>query len=302
MTTFALEASAHRCEDASALSADRYIPCNRPARKVVLADGNELRMCDECAWHSQKNRAMKIVRDYGSVEGEVALPLPSNHNNPPDPIDAICATYEPWRTEAENWTDGSPVETEPQMRSVDALRAQMRRWRLDLEAGQKSEAAPLHDAWKAALARWKPTIEDAQRYEKCLNAAVEAFKLKLKAEKEEAERKARAEADRKMREAAEAARRASDADLDAQRAVAAAQAEAEAAQIAAVAAAKDAGSIKGLRKTWRYEITDHRALLHWLAVHRKDALTEWIEEYARRHHKDMIGADGLNVWPVEEAF
>ena len=62
-----------------------------------------------------------------------------------------------------NWLDGSPVENEAQMKAVDGLRKQAREWRMALKAGQKSATAPLYDAYKAEGARWKPTIEDAQR-------------------------------------------------------------------------------------------------------------------------------------------
>lgn len=221
-------------------------------------------------------------------------------NNPPDPIDEICAQFEAAREEAANWLDGSPVENEAQMKAVDGLRKQAREWRMALEAGLKSATAPLYDAYKAEGARWKPTIEDAQRIEKGLVALVDGFKRKLAEEKAEAERKARAEAARKMREAEEAAARANAADLEAQRAAADAQREAEEAQRRAVAASKD--KVTGLRTVTRYEITDHRALLNWIAVNRRDDVTAFIEEWARKNHKEFAHANGLNVWQEKAAF
>ena len=221
-------------------------------------------------------------------------------NNPPDPIDEICAQFEAAREEAANWLDGSPVENEAQMKAVDGLRKQAREWRMALEAGQKSATAPLYDAYKAEVARWKPTIEDAQRIEKGLVALVDSFKRKLAEEKAEAERKARAEAARKMREAEEAAARANAADLEAQRAAAEAQREAEEAQRRAAAASKD--KVTGLRTVTRYEITDHRALLNWIAVNRRDDVTAFIEEWARKNHKEHDTANGLRVWQERVAF
>ena len=217
------------------------------------------------------------------------------HNNPPDPIDQINGQHEADRIEAENWLDGTAVENEAQMHSVDALRKAARDWRMALEAGQKSEAAPLHDAWKAALARWKPSIEDAQRIEKGLVALVDAFKRRLAAEKTEAERKARAEADAARRAAEEAARQASASDIEAQREAARLQAEAEAKQKAAAAASR-ANDVKGLRSVTRYEITDHRALLNWIAKNDRDAITAFIEEYARKEHAVLGAAEGIRVW------
>ncbi len=50
-----------------------YIPCNKPATKVVGWKGRSdppLRMCRECADHNVRNRGGVVVRDY-SVSGEL---------------------------------------------------------------------------------------------------------------------------------------------------------------------------------------------------------------------------------------
>lgn len=225
------------------------------------------------------------------------------HNNPPDPIDQICAAYDASRVEAENWTDGTPVENEAQMKAVDALRKSMREWRLELEKGQKSATAPLYDAYKAEGARWMPTIEDAKRIEGCLVAAVDGFKRKLAAEKAEAERQAAMEAARKRREAEEAARAANAADLDAQREAAEKLRQAEQANANLAAARKATESAtKGTRAVTRYEITDHKELLHWIATNRRDDLTAFIEDWARKNHKPDPQANGLRVWQDKEAY
>ena len=221
------------------------------------------------------------------------------HNNPPDAIDQITAVYEAERMEAENWTDGTPVENEAQMKAVDALRSAMRQWRLGLEKGQKDATAPLRAIYQAELDRWKPTIEDAKRIEGCLVATLDAFKRKLAAEKAEAERKARAEAEKAMREAEEAARKASSANLDAQREADAKKAEAEAAIAKARAASKD--TVKGLRTVTRHEVTDHRAALKWIALNDRDAITAFVDEYARANHRQKT-IDGVKVWDEKEAF
>lgn len=221
-------------------------------------------------------------------------------NNPPDPIDAICAQFEASREEAENWLDGTQIENEEQMKAVDALRADARKFRMALEAGQKSATAPLYDAYKAEGARWKPTIDDAQRIEKGLVATADAFKRKLAAEKDEAERKARAEAEAAMRAAREAAAAASVADIEAQRAASEAQRQADVAIAAAKVASKD--TVKGMRTVTRYEITDHRALLNHIAISHRDDLTAFIEEWAQKNHKQHRAANGLRVWDEKEAF
>ena len=67
-----------------------------------------------------------------------------------------------------------------------------------------------------------------------------------------------------------------------------------------MAANKD--TVKGLRTVTRYEITDHRALLNYIATQHRIDLTAFIEEWARRFHKDYANADGLRVWQEKEAF
>ena len=226
---------------------------------------------------------------------------PIGHNSPPDPIDAICADYEGVRMEAENWLDGTTaVDDEPTMKVVDRVRSEVRQWRLELERGQKDATAPLYDAYKAEGARWKPTIDDAKRVEAGLVSLVDGYKRKLAAQKE-AERKAAWEAARAAeREAEEAARKAAADDLDAQREAAAAAEAAMAAKAAAAEAQRD--TVKGMRTVTRYEITDPRGLLNWLAKNRKEDVMGFMEEWARRHHKPDPGADGLRVWTEKEAF
>lgn len=221
-------------------------------------------------------------------------------NNPPDPIDEALAPFGDTITEAEGWLDGKAVETEGQMKAVDALTKEIKAAKKAVEAAEESEAKPIYDQWKAAKARYKPTLDDLDRIIKGLVAAVDGFKRKLAAEKAEAERLARIEAARKMREAEEAARHAAANDIEAQRAAAAAQAEAAEAQRLAQAAAKD--TVKGLRTVTRYEITDHRALLNWIARNDRDAITAFIEAWAAKNHKDNQSAEGLRVWTEKEAF
>ena len=206
------------------------------------------------------------------------------HNNPPDPIDEICAAYEGPREESENWLDGTPVENDAQMNAVDALRKDMRAMRMALEAGAKSATAPLYDAYKAEGARWKPTIEDAKRIEKGLVTLVDAYKRRRAEEKAEAERKARAEAAAAMRAAEEAARQADAANIEAVRAAAEAQREAEEAQRRAAAASKD--TVKGLRTFDVTEVLDGTGYARWLWQNDREPLLAWMNEHARRckHH------------------
>ena len=223
------------------------------------------------------------------------------HNNQPDPIEEICAAHEAIRLECENWLDGQTVvDSEPVMLAVDELRKGAREWRLDLERGQKSATAPLYDAYKAEGERWKPTIADAKRIEAGLVSLVEGYKRKLAAEKEAARKAAWEAAEAARREAEAAARAAAADDLAAQREAAESAQAAVDAEKAAQAAQKD--TVKGMRTVTRYEIEDHRALLNWIARNDRDAITAFIEDWARRNHKSARAADGLRVWEDREAF
>lgn len=222
-------------------------------------------------------------------------------NCPPDPLDEAIAIDPEALELAEGMLTGLPVENEAQMRATDDLAKRLKAVRKAVEAAEESEAKPIYDEWKATKARFKPTLDDLDRMIKGCAAMVSDFKRKLAAEKAEAERKARAEAEAKARAAHEAAQRAADSDIDAQREAAMAQAEAEAAQKAAQQASR-ANDVKGLRTVTRFEITDHRALLNWIAKNRREDLTAFIEEWARRNHKDNQAADGLRVWQDREAY
>jgi hypothetical protein len=221
-------------------------------------------------------------------------------NVPPDPLDEALAPFGDFITEAESWLDGKAVENEGQMKAVDALLKQIKAADKAVTEAREAEAKPLHDAWKSAIARYKPTQDDLGRIKNGLVAIVDSFKRKLAAEKAEAERKARADAEEAARKAREAAMQADAANIEAQRAAAAAQADAEEAQRRAALAAKD--TVKGMRTVTRYEITDHRALLNWIARNDREAITAFIEEWARRNHKENQNAEGLRVWTEKEAF
>lgn len=221
------------------------------------------------------------------------------HNNPPDPIDEAIAPFGDAISEAENWLDGSTVETEDQMKAVDAIIKEIRSAKSALAAAEKSATAPLHDAWKSEIARWKPTREDVDRRLKGLVAVVDAFKRRLAEEREAAKRAAYEEARRKEREAEAAARAADATNYEAVTEAARLQAEAIEAKKAAQAASKN--TVKGLRTVTKHEVTDHRAALHWIAANDRDAITAFVEEYARQNHK-RAQIDGVNVWTEKEAF
>ena len=221
-------------------------------------------------------------------------------NQSPDPMDQALAPFGDAISMAEGWLDGGVVETELQMAEVDDLAKGIRSARSALEKARKAATEPLHTVWKAEVARWKPTEDDLDRLQKGLAAAVDGFKRKLAAAKAEAERVAQADAQAKAKAAHEAAMRASDTDIEAQRAAASAALEAENAAKLAQRAKRD-NDVKGLRTVWHHEVTDHKALLHWIAAQDKPALTAFIEQYAAAHHRQRP-MDGVRSWQDRGAY
>jgi len=220
-------------------------------------------------------------------------------NNPPDPIDEALAPYGDFIAEAETWLDGAAVENEDQMKAVDALTSEIKSAIKVATMAEKSAAAPLHDAWKAEKARWKPTLDDLARIRDGLVHAVSGFKAKLAAEKRAAEKAAWEAANKARMDAEAAASKANASDIEAQRAAQAAAQAAIDAEKAAKAQAKD--SVKGMRKVTRYEITDNKAALHDIAANDRDAITAFIAEYVRLNHKKRT-IRGVKVWEEKEAF
>lgn len=240
-----------------------------------------------------KNEGLIAVADAVS-RGQIG------HNGAPNDLDEALAPYGDFITEAEAWLDGSPVESAGQMKAIDALTKEIKAARKAVAAAEESAAKPLYDAWKNEKAKFAPTLTDLDRIVKGLVSLVGDFKAKLAAEKEaerKAAQKAAWEAEAKAREAA---REAQAGDIEAQREADALAEAFKDAQKAASAAAKD--TVKGMRKVVRYEITDHRALLRWIAVNRRDDVTAFVEEWARRNHAIGLNADGLNVFETKEAF
>lgn len=221
------------------------------------------------------------------------------HNNPPDPITEALAPFDAVITEAENWTDGEVIETAEQLEVVDGLTKSIKEALKEVGLAEKSAAAPLYDEWKAEKARWKPTLDDLTRIRDALVATCAPFKAKLAAEKKAAERKAWEEANAARLEAERVAREAAASDLEGQRAAQAAKEAALEADKAARAASKD--KVKGMRKVHKYEITDHRAALHWIAKNDREAVTSFIETYVSKNHK-VSDIDGVNQTIEKEAF
>lgn len=220
-------------------------------------------------------------------------------NAPPDPLEEILARFGDAITEAENWLDGEPVTNADQMRAADALAAKVKAARKAVDAARDEAVSPLHAAWKAEVARWKPTQDDLDRIAKGLALIVNDFKNQLAKAQAEERRKAYAAAEAKKREAEAAAAAAKAGDIDALRAAETAKLDALDAAKAAQAAGGE--KVKGLRKVHRFEIISHREALYWIAAKDREAITEFIDAYVARNHK-RFNIDGVKQWEEKEAF
>ena len=218
---------------------------------------------------------------------------------PPDPINVALEPFDAALIEAANWLDGALVDNDGQLGATDALLKELKAARKAVDVARDECTKPLHDAWKSEVARWKPTQDDLDRLVKCLVAAQAPYKAKLAAEKEAARIAAEQEAARIAEEARKAHLAANAASIEEQRKADELIAAAEEAQKQARIAAKD--TVKGMRTVQVYQIEDHRAALHWIAKHDREAVTAFIEEYVRRNFK-TLPIDGVKVETKKEAF
>ena len=220
-------------------------------------------------------------------------------NSPPDPIDTALEPYASILEEVGHWLDGKAVENDGQLAATDTLLKELKAARKAVDTARDECTKPLHEVWKAEVARWKPTQDDLDRQVKCLVAAQAPYKARLAAEKETA----RIAAEQAAREKAEAARQAhiaaNAASIEEQRRADELMAEAEAAQRQAARASKD--TVKGMRTVQIYEIESHKLALNWIARNDREAVTAFIEEYVRRNFKAKP-IEGVKVETVKEAF
>lgn len=220
-------------------------------------------------------------------------------NNPPDPIDLALEPFGDALLEVVNWLDGALVENDGQLSATDNLLKELKAARKAVDIARDEVTRPLHEAWKAEVARWKPTQDDLDRQVKCLVAAQTPYKKKLLAEKEAARIAAEREAIDKAEAARQAHLSANAASIDAQREADELLKQAEAAAKVASKAGKD--TVKGMRTIQVYQIEDHRAALNWIARNDRGAITAFIDEYVRRNFKAR-SIDGVAVTTEKEAF
>jgi len=221
-------------------------------------------------------------------------------NHPPvDPIEACMDEFGDIISEAQNWADGTPPETEDQMKALDLVIKGFKPYCTALDAAASARTKPMHDAWKAEIKAVNIYVNDAALMKKALVDLGAPFKVKLAAEKE-AEKRAAWEVAEKARRAAEALEKEARAgDIDQARAAAAAKEAALEATKAAQAKTKD--TVKGMRKVSTFVIDDHKAAFNDIIRNDSPAITAFIEAYVQSNFK-VKKIDGVTVTHGKEAY
>lgn len=227
------------------------------------------------------------------------IQAPMGHNNPPDPIDEATAPFHELFEEAGTWADGEPITTIEQEKALDKLIKSLRSAKSAVGKAEKETVGEFHKAWKSEKDRWKPTLEDIQRRLDACVAIGAPFK-KAEIERREAEKREAYRVANEERQKLEAARQAANAaNLEEQEALAEQHRKALDAQRSASKANKN--TVKGTRLVHKFEITDLRELVNWIAKNDKDAMADFARAYAAKNHKTKT-MDGVNSWPEQEAY
>ncbi len=200
------------------------------------------------------------------------------HNQPPPDPASIKSEYSDLILEVENWLDGYAVETEDQMKSVDALLKGVKDAEKEAKAAKETAYRPHKEAGDAVVAEWKPLLDDFGRMKSGLTTIVGKFKTRLAAEKAAEARRLRDEADNKAREAGAAKNQADMGNIEERR---------EADDLAARAremerAAQAVEKVTGLRTFTVPGIVDPKACINWIVRNDKPAVMEFMEGYVAR--------------------
>lgn len=223
------------------------------------------------------------------------------NNNPPTPtpMEEWANTHADLLEEIENWADGEPVTNEEQMRAVDGLHKQMKAANTELKAAVEVYRRPFMDANADAKVEADKHLGEGKLKQDCLLELMAPFKTKLADEKAAAEKAAWEEKDRLEREAREAEQKSQAGNIDDMR-------EAEAAKQAVIDADKAAKAVKksapkGFRTVHHHEIKDGKALINWIAKNDKQAMAEFMAEYARKNFRKADLA-GVKTWKTKEPY
>ncbi len=224
------------------------------------------------------------------------------HNTPPDPLAAFSLHIDDLFEQAQQFLDGTAIESEAQAEDVSRILNMVRKAAKDADEARKAEKKPHDDAAKAVQTRWKPILEKADLAAETAKNALAAFLMKKEAAQRAAAEAARQEAARQAEAAAQAAAVVSNTDLAGLTTVRVLQENA--AELTKKAERLDKKPIQArggeravsLRTSYRAEITDPVAFGKWLWEHRRADYLEWLEDVARRECRHgSRGIPGVQV-------
>lgn len=259
-------------------------------------------------------RKRGAYRPLKAPETDGKDPPAAGHNNPPeetdpDPFDTLNTAIEDLFLEAQNWLDGEPISNEKQAEAVTTLKGLIADVKKSAETEQKAESRPHYEAHKAAIARWKPMIEKADKAVRVANRALTPWLEMLQAEQkrkaDEARAAAEAAAEALRKERDEAFKSSSIFDDDA---VEERERELKEAEKAARRAMKETASINtgagraSLRTHWLVSVTDARDLL----MHYMRTDPDWLKSLIRERAEKEVRAGtrnlpGCRIWSEQRA-
>ena len=198
-------------------------------------------------------------------------------NNPPDPIDDRIEAL----LEAAKAFDGTEItadNVDEAQTAINGLKDVIK----DTASRRLAEVDPLHQAHKAAVAKWAPMVKEQDELKRRLLRAVDTFHR---------------EEERKAAQAAEEARQAAEEEVEPEEWN---RAEQEAQQATAKAEEKAEKAKENTRTFWHAEVKDgcHGETLQWIARNDKTALHAFISEYVRKAGKSAT--EGPN--PIAGVF
>ena len=216
------------------------------------------------------------------------------HNQPPA-HEAMALHVEDLFQMVSDTTEGAEVTSDEQEAQLDGLLDDVRKASKDAETTRKAEKEPHLEAGRAVDATWKPIKDRLDMAADEIKKLLTPYRVAKQQAREEAERKAREEA-----EAKEAAARAKLQEPEHLQARFDAEEELKAASKLEAVANRTAREATGLRTYKVVTVTDHRAALKWLLARNPEAVTAFVEEYARKNAAN-IPMDGVTVTEEKRA-
>jgi hypothetical protein len=210
------------------------------------------------------------------------------HNNPPSPFETIESEILVLFDQAKGFLDGEPIADQKQADAVGLLDGMIMKARKAADELRVEQKRPHDEAAKAVQEAFKPLLTRCDLARDACKQALTPYLRKLEDEKRAKAEEARRVAEEERRKAEEAMQASHRYDLEAREAAEAQLKQAEEAEKAARRAEKDkahvtgAGRAKGLRTTYRAEVTDYTAFARHLWTSHKDEYQQFLDSMAEK--------------------